>query len=163
MTHGFRDSPDGLRYEEHISWPMRLFVAVMGLAMFLIPVPFLQHGHWGLPWWQLLLLAVCITLPVLLGVFFLCLACGRCLRLHFDQRQRCLVRHGRLPLRPRAIPYADIEPPTVLERSSEDGPYYVLRLRVQGERAMHLSSFGLQTEAQVWCQRIADELQHRSS
>ncbi|QMV72402.1 hypothetical protein HS961_05900 [Comamonas piscis] len=161
MTHGFRESEDGLHYAEHISWPMRLFVAVIGLAMFLIPVPFLQHGHWGLPWWQLLLLAVCITLPVLLGTFFLCLAGGRCLRLHFDKRQRCLVRHGRLPLPPRAIPYADIEPPSVLERSSEDGPYYVLRLRVQGERAMHLSSFGLQTEAQVWCQRIADELQHR--
>ena len=159
MIHGFCESEDGLHYAEHISWPMRLFVAVIGLAMFLIPLPFLQHGHWGLPWWQLLLLAFCITLPVLLGMFFLCLACGRCLRLHFDQRQRCLVRHGRLPLPARAIRYADIEPPSLLERSSEDGPYYVLRLRVRGERAMHLSSFGLQTEAQVWRQRLANELQ----
>jgi hypothetical protein len=71
------------------------------------------------------------------------------------------VRHGRLPRPPRAIPYADIEPPSVLERSAEDGPYYVVRLRVRGERAMHLSSFGLQAEAQAWSQRIAHELQQR--
>lgn len=158
MTHGFRDTQDGLRYEEHISWPLRLFVAVIGLAMFLIPVPFVQHGHWGLPWWQLLLLALCILIPVLLGLLFLCLAGGRCLRLHFDNGPRCMVRHGRLPLPPGAVPYTQIEPPSVLERSAEDGPYYVVRLRVQGERAMHLGSFGLRADAQAWCQRISDQL-----
>lgn len=160
MTHGFRESEDGLRYAEHISWPMRLFTAVIGLAMFLIPVPFVQHGHWGLPWWQLLLLSACIALPVVLGLFFLCLACGRCLQLHFDNSRRQMVRRGRIPwpLHPTALPYAQIEPTSVLERSAEDGPYYVVRLRVQGERAMHLGSFGLQAEAQAWCLRIADQL-----
>ncbi|WP_312530993.1 hypothetical protein [Comamonas sp.] len=164
MTHGFRDAPDGLRYAESISGPMRLFAATIGLAMFLIPVPFVHHAHAGLRWWQWLLLAACVAVPALMGLFFLSLAGGRCLRLHFDNRQRCMLRHRRFPWprHPEAVPYAQIDPPSVLERSSEDGPHYVVRLAVRGERAMHLGSFGWQAEAQDWCQRIADHLQHSS-
>lgn len=97
MTHGFRDAPDGLRYAESISGPMRLFAATIGLAMFLIPVPFVHHAYGGLRWWQWLLLAACVAVPAMMGLFFLSLAGGRCLRLHFDNRQRCMLRHRRFP------------------------------------------------------------------
>ena len=42
MAHGFTESHDGHRYQEHISIPLRLFVGFIGLSMFIIPVPFLK-------------------------------------------------------------------------------------------------------------------------
>ncbi|WP_028605759.1 hypothetical protein [Ottowia thiooxydans] len=165
MSHGFIDSPEGLRYAEHISTPLRLFAGVIGLAMLLIPVPFLLHAHLGLPWWQLVLVALCVVFPGLVGLLFLTIALGRCLRLHFDTPRRRLTRNSRFPLMTRLafVAYSQVEPPTLQERSSEDGPYFVIRLGVRGERPMHLGSFERREEGEQWRGRIAGQLQGEDS
>jgi len=42
-----------------------------------------------------------------------------------------------------------------VERTSEDGPYHVLRLTVRGERPMHLGGFDRREDAERWRSRIA--------
>lgn len=157
MAHGFTESPDGLHYAEHITPALRLFVGLIGLAMFAIPVPFVLHAHPGLPGWQLALAAFCVVVPCLIGLLFLSIALGRCLRLHFDPSQQRLWRTSRWPLGQRhaGIDVARLQPSDVLERASEEGPTYVVRLAVRGERPMHLGGFDRREEAQHWCDRIA--------
>ena len=163
MANGFIETENGLHYEEHISVPLRIFVGVMGVGMFVIPIPFVQHTHWGLPVWQLLLVALCIVAPSLMGLLCLAIALGRCLRLRFDSQRRQMLRTSRWPLAARwaAIDYAKLVSPGILERSSEDGPFYVISLTVHGERPMHLGAFDGREEAERWRQRIAAQLHYR--
>ena len=164
MTHGFIESDDGgLRYEEKISVALRLFVDLIGAGMFIIPAPFLQHAHLGMSFWQWLLIAPCIVAPSLLGLLFLAIALCRTLRLCFDMDRRQMLRTSRWPLnaRWRAVDYALITRPRLLERSSEDGPFYVISLRVRGDRwPMHLSGFESREEAEQWRLRIAAQLRN---
>ncbi|MBH1963274.1 MAG: hypothetical protein I8H77_03000 [Comamonadaceae bacterium] len=161
MTHGFIESPQGLRYEEHISVPLRFFVGVLGLAMFLIPVPFVHHAHLGLPWWQLALAAFCVVLPCLVGGLFLMIALGRCLRLRFDSPGRRLTHTSRLPFKmgQTSIAYAHVESASLQERSSEDGPYFVIRLGLHGRRPMYLGSFDRREDGVQWRDRVTAQLQ----
>ncbi|WP_354442292.1 hypothetical protein [Ottowia thiooxydans] len=139
---------------------MRFFVGVIALAMFLIPVPFVLHTHLGLPWWQLGLAALCVVLPCLAGLLFLTIALGRCLRLHFDASGGRLLRTSRLPFKwhPACIAYAELEPPSLQERSSEDGPYFVIRLGVRGRWPMYLGSFDRREEGVHWLDRVTAQL-----
>jgi len=157
VTSGFSESPDGLRYAEHISVPMRLFVGVIGLSMFLIPVPFVIHASVQTPWPHLLLAAACVLAACALGVLFLVIAFGRVLSLQFDAAGRRVLRTSRWPLGSRnvSIGFDRFAPPDILERASEDGPNYVLRLAVQGERPMHLGGFDRKEDAERWRGRIA--------
>ena len=161
MAHGFTESPDGLRYAEHISIGMRLFVGVLGLSMFIIPVPFLMHVGWSTPWLHKLLVLVCVVVPCLMGGLFLALALCRTRRLQFDTRRRLLLRTSRWPLGRRdvSISYAQLTQPDIQQRESEEGPYYLVRLGVQGARPMQLGAFDTLAEAEHWCGRIAVQLQ----
>lgn len=161
MAHGFTESRDGLRYEEHISIPLRLFVGVIGLSMFIIPVPFLLHVGWSTPWLHKLLALVCVVVPCLMGGLFLALALCRTRRLQFDTRRRLLLRTSRWPLGRRQVPidYDQLSALAVEQRESEEGPYYLVRLGVQGARPMQLGAFDTQAEAELWRGRIAAQLQ----
>ena len=161
MAHGFTESPDGLRYGEHISIGMRLFVGVLGLSMFIIPVPFLMHVGWSTPWLHKLLVLVCVVVPCVMGGLFLTLALCRTRQLQFDTRRRLLLRTSRWPLgrRHTPIPYAQLTPPDIAQRESEEGPYYLVRLGVQGARPMQLGAFDTLAEAELWRGRIAAQLQ----
>lgn len=160
MSNAFIETSEGLRYEERISVPQRLFVGFIGVGMFVIPMPFLLHSHLGLPVWQLLLVALCIVAPSLMGLLCLAIALGRCLHLRFDAQQRIIWLGSRWPFGPRwrFISYTHITSPNVLKRPSEDGPFYVIQLKVSGSRAMQLGSFSSQDEAEQWKSRIAEEL-----
>lgn len=161
MSSGFSESPGGMRYAEHISVPMRLFAGVLGLCMFLIPVPFAVHANAQTPWQHGLLAVVSILAACSLGLLFLTLALGRVLTLEFDGLQRHLLRTSRWPLSRRKAPIAfdRLEPPSILERTSEDGPHYVLRLAVRGERPMHLGGFDRREDAERWRSRMETLLQ----
>jgi hypothetical protein len=158
---GFSESPQGLRYDEHISVPMRLFVGVIALGMFLIPMPFAMHASTQTPWLHLLLATACGLAGIAAGLLFLAIALGRVLTLQFDDAQRRVLRTSRWPLGARHAPIAfdRFAPPDVLERASEDGPHYVLRLAVHGERPMHLGGFDHREDAEHWRHRIALLLQ----
>ena len=88
MASGFVEGPEGLRYAEHISVAMRLFAGVLGLGMFLIPVPFVLHASLDTPWWHLLLAAACVLAGSAMGLLFMALglwlstAGGICRDLH---------------------------------------------------------------------------------
>ena len=153
---GFSEISAGLVYAEHMSLGMRLFGGCIGAAMFVIPVPFFMHAHSGLPWYQLLLAAVCVVLPSALGLFFLMLALCRPLRLQFDKPRRQVLVTSRWPLGPRDVPvdYRHITALGLLQRESEDGPYYVVRLALNGKRPMHLGSFGSREDAEQWVARL---------
>ncbi|KRB37507.1 MULTISPECIES: hypothetical protein [unclassified Acidovorax] len=157
MAHGFSESSNGVRYAEHISVPMRLFVGLLSAAMFLIPVPFVQHASTATPWPHLLLAAACVLAASAMGLLFMAIAMGRVLTLQFDAARRCMVRTSRWPLgaRSTSIAFDQIAPPDIQRRESEDGPYYVLRLAVQGERPLQLGGFDRREEAEHWCHRIA--------
>lgn len=165
MASGFSESPDGLRYAEHISAPMRLFVGIIGLCMFLIPVPFVMHASAQTPWPHLLLAAACVLAACAMGVLFLVIALARVLTLQFDAAGRRVLRTSRWPLGSRHAPigFDRFAPPDILERASEDGPNYVLSLAVHGERPMHLGGFEQREDAERWRRRIAALLEgHRS-
>lgn len=157
MASGFSESSAGLHYAEHISVPMRLFVGLIGLAMFLIPVPFVMHTTTQTPWPHLLLVAVCVVAACAMGALFLTIALGRVLTVHFDPATRQVRRTSRWPLVGRTvhIAFARIAPPEVVKRTSEDGPYHVLRLTVHGERPLHLGGFDRREDAERWRSRIA--------
>lgn len=160
MSNPFAESVDGLRYEERITLLQRILVGLVGAGMFVIPVPYVLHSHLGLPAWQLLLVAFCVVAPSLIGLLFIAIALGRSLHLRFDTRQRLIWRGSRWPFAARwkFISYSHVAPPRVLERPSEDGPFYVIELKLDGGRAMHLGSFSSQDEAEQWRNRIAVEL-----
>ena len=157
MASGFSESGDGLHYAEHISVPMRLFVGAIALGMFLIPVPFVMHATARTPWLHLLLAAACVVAACAMGALFLTIALGRVLTLHFDPAWRQVRRTSRWPLVGRTVHIAfdRFAPPEVVERTSEDGPYHVLRLTVHGERPMHLGGFDRREDAERWRSRIA--------
>lgn len=153
---GFSESADELLYAEHMPVGMRLFVGLIGVSMFVIPVPFVMHAHAGMPWYHLLLAAVCTVLPVLLGIFLLCVALCHPLRLQFD-KQRCqFLLTSRWPLAKRCVP-VDLEDITgihLLQRESEDGPYYVIGFAMNGKRPLHLGSFDGRKDAEYWLGRL---------
>ena len=157
MASGFSESGDGLHYAEHISVPMRLFVGAIALGMFLIPVPFVMHATARTPWLHLLLAAASVVAACALGALFLAIALGRVLTLHFDPARRQVRRTSRWPLVGRTVHIAfdRFAPPEVVERTSEDGPYHVLRLTVHGERPMHLGGFDRREDAERWRSCIA--------
>ena len=157
MASGFSESVDGLHYAEHISVPMRFFVGLIGLCMFMIPVPFVTHATAQTPWPHLVLAAACVLAACAMGALFMAIALGRVLTLHFDPARRQVHRTSRWPLvgRTAHIAFDRFAPPEVVERSSEDGPYYVLRLAVPGQRPMHLGGFERRDDAERWCSRIA--------
>lgn len=151
----------GLRYSERSTWPLRLFVGFMGMAMFCIPVPFVIHAHRGMPVLHLLLAAVCVVIPVLVGLLFLVGACSRPLQLHFDRARRQMLRTSHWPLGRRNVPigFDQVTLLDILQRESEDGPYYLVRLGLQGERPMHLGSFDHRVDAEYWRDRLRATLE----
>lgn len=156
---GFYDAADGLRYTESIGPFTRVFVAIMAVAMWCIPIPWLHHAHWGLPWWQLLLVLVVILACASMGLLFWCISLGRVMSLHWDATTRTMSKTSRLLWRPkRHIPYAQVGAPHPVKRDSEDGSYYVIGLPLHNERTLHLSSFNTLDEANAWCARISKEM-----
>lgn len=150
-----------MRYCESASWALRLFVGFMGLAMFFIPVPFVIHAHPGMPILQLLLVAVCVVVPVLVGLLFLAAALSRPRELRFDRARRQMLRTSHNPLGARevSVGFDQVVLLDVLPRESEDGTYYLVRLGLKGERPMHLGSFEQLEDAEYWRSRIEAALQ----
>ena len=113
------------------------------------------------PWLHKLLALVCVVVPCLMGGLCLALALCRTRRLQFDTQRRLLLRTSRWPLGRRdvSISYAQLTQPDIQQRESEEGPYYLVRLAVQGARPMQLGAFDTLAEAELWRGRIAAQLQ----
>ena len=162
LHSGYTETAEGhLCYSETSTWGLRLFVGFIGLAMFCIPVPFVIHAHRDMPVLHLLLAAICVVVPVLMGLFLLSAAFSRPLRLCFDTRRRQMLRTSHWPLGRRDVPigFDKVTLLDVLQRESEDGPYHLVRLGLQGERPMHLGSFDQRADAEYWRSRLQATLE----
>ena len=157
MAFAFTENAGVLEYRERRSPLVRAFIALMGLAMFVIPIPFVQHGRWTTPSFETLIPIAGVVLPVLVGAMCLGIALSRVTLLRFDAAHR-LMRHttqGPLGRHQAEIGYERIERIEVAMRETMDSPpYYRVVLTVAGLRPMELGSFAKRSEAEYWQHRI---------
>ncbi len=130
---------------------------VLGLGIaIIVPAPFIIHADWGTPSPGLLLAALCIVFPVIVGSFFVLLAFASSTELRLDPATGCATRMMRGPLlrRHETYPFSALQPPTLIMRDSEDGPFPVLRMRLPRWPAVEMSDFSGRSEAEEWQNRI---------
>ncbi len=158
MVYGLSESPAGLVYaEQPFSWPLRGFILLLGLGMFVIPVPYVLHASWRAPNLMTLLAVACIVLPSLLGGFFLWVGVAGALRVEVDRasrRLRCSTR-GPLGTRHWQIGFDRIERIEVVRREASDDPaFYLLVLHAAGHRPLQLGVYDTREDAEAWRQRL---------
>lgn len=144
--------------QRRLPLPLRLFILVLGLGVgIVIPIPFILHADWGTPSPTLLLAALCIMVPAVLGSFFVLLSFASSTELRLDPARGHAVRIMRGPIlkRHETYPLSALTPPTLIMRDSEDGPYPVLRLRLPKWPVVEMSDFSGRAEAETWQERIA--------
>ena len=157
----FSDEEGGLTYRERLSPRARLLVAAVGVAMFVIPVVFLQSPAWDASAINLLAVGAGVLLPVLAGIVFIAIAAVGVKQLRFDTAHRrvYLTTHGPLGRRQSQIEYRQIESIEVIRREGmEDPPYFLILLKVSGRRAMELGNFTNAAEAEHWQRRMQTEV-----
>lgn len=160
----FSDHEGELSYRERLSPWARIFVAVIGLAMFVIPLVFLQSPAWNASAINLLAVGAGVLLPVLAGILFIAIAAVGVKQLRFDSAHRLmhLTTHGPLGRRHDQIEYRQIESIEVLRREAmDDPPYFLILLKVSGRRVMELGNFAAIAEAEHWQRRIQMEMQDK--
>lgn len=142
----FTQTPDGLRYTEP-RWPRRLRLALVGFgaAFCLVPMPFLWHD------------AAAFALPAVaiaaFGLVVLGLGMGQPQQLHFDTRQRHIVR--RCGLRRETLAFDRVTAIDVQRHTSEDGPdWFQVAVHLHGRRPLRLGIFDTHVAAAQWQQRL---------
>ena len=157
----FSDDGGELIYRERLSPWARLWVAAIGVAMFVIPLIFLQDPAWNTGVLNLLALGAGVLLPVLAGIVFIAIALVGVKQLRFDSAHRRLhlTTHGPLGRRQARIDYPQVESIDVLRRDAmDDPPYFLIVLKASGRRAIELGSFATHAEAEYWQRRMQAEL-----
>ena len=157
----FSDDESGLTYRERLSPWSRLWVAAVGVAMFVIPVVFLQGTAREASAINLLAVGAGVLLPVLAGIAFIAIAAVSVKQLRFDAAHRTvhLTTHGPLGRRQSQIEYWQIESIEVLRREGmDDPPYFLILLKASGRRVMELGNFASAAEAGHWQRRMQAEL-----
>ncbi|CAH1648178.1 conserved hypothetical protein [Hyphomicrobiales bacterium] len=143
--------------ERQLPLPLRLFSLVLGLGVgIVIPIPFIIHADWGTPSPTLLLAALCIVFPAVLGSFFVLLSFASSTELRLDQTTGHAMRIMRGPFlrRHETYPFSALTAPTLIMRDSEDGQYPILRMRLPKWPAVEMSEFSGRAEAEKWQERI---------
>lgn len=152
----FTEAADGLRYREHLGAPLRCFVGVLAVAMWMIPVPFVVHLNASAPWPMWLVAGAAVLAASAMGTLFTAIALGRPLQLWFCPARGCLLRTSRWPWQARDVPIAfdRITLHEPLRKSSEDGDYFVLSVQVDTERPMQLGVWDALEQARHWHTRL---------
>lgn len=144
--------------QERLPLPLRLFILLLGLGIgIVVPLPFIIHADWGTPSPTLLLAALCIILPIVLGSFFVILAFASSTELRLDLATGFATRIMRGPFlrRHETYPLSMLTPPALIMRDSEEGAYPVLRMRLPKWPMLEMSDFSGRAEAETWQARIA--------
>lgn len=161
----FQEEHGEIVYRERLSPWVRVFVAMMALAMLVIPVAFAWSGSWNEWSIGMLLAIVAVVAPVLLSLVFLAIALASTRQLRFDTALRTVhfIAQGPLGRRQHQIRYGLVEAIDVRKRQGMDDPdYFVIGFRIAGRRAMELGSFATREEAERWQQRLRDEVGHEA-
>lgn len=145
--------------ERPLPWGLRLFIIVLAFGVGLgVPAPFVIHADWSKPSPVLILVLACIIFSAMVGAFFLLMGLASATELRFDPATRRVWRRLRGPVvnRQDSFAFADIPPPKVIMRPSEDGPFAVLRVTLPGWwRRLDMACFDSRAQADRWCNRIA--------
>ena len=139
---------------------LRLFSGFLGIGIgTVIPGAWISNVTAATPAPVLLLVALVTAVTVAFGVFLIVVSLVSATELRIDPRGGATrIRCGPL-LNDRAqIPRSAFSPPEVVMRDSEDGPFPILRLPVQGHRRMEFTCFDTRAEAEAWRDVIARAL-----
>jgi hypothetical protein len=136
---------------------LRLFALGIGLSVgVMVPLPFLIHADWATPSPMLLLAAACIAFPAVVGGFLVIVGLASASELRLDPATGRGERRLRGPILNRHDHFAlaDLPPPEVRIRASEEGDYPILRVRLPGRRFLDVAGFVDRAEAERWRARI---------
>lgn len=140
---------------------LRLFAAFLGIGIgTVIPLAWLANAQAQTRAPVLVLLAVVVLVSVVFGAFLIFLSLSSRTEMRIDPAQPMVLRIRRGPiLNDRTeIPRGCFGTPVVTMRDSEDGPFPVLTLPVQGRRRIQLAGFDSRAEAEAWRDLIARAL-----
>lgn len=158
----FTETPGGLLYRERLSPWVRVLALVIGVAMFLIPIPFVQHGHWREPSAGTLVAVAGVVFAVLAGVVFVAIALAGVRRIEFDLRQRRLLctTIGPLGVRRFEAGFDRIERIELVWHDGLDDPgFYEMAMHLAGRRRpLALGVYDTRDEAETWQRRVLAEV-----
>lgn len=143
--------------EGRMPWPLRLFALVLALGCGgMIPAVFLFHLRWDTPPVAMLLVFGCVAFALYVGGMMLLVALVRPMVLVLDPATGEVTRARRGDLRDVTDRFrlADLPPPQVVMRDSEEGIYPVLRLALPRGRAFEVADLRDRAEAEQWRDRI---------
>ena len=137
-------TPEGIVYEEHLSIWVRLFVGVIGLGMFFIPVPYIIHNDWTTFSFITLVAIAAIIAPVIFGYAVMYVALSGVRRMVFQNTPRVARQSMRWPFYTKTsnIAATRFRSVDLHMRDSEDGPYPILRITIDGMRPVVMANFG---------------------
>jgi hypothetical protein len=147
---------EGIVYREHMPHWVRVFCGVIGLSMFLIPIPYVMHNDWHTFSFATIVAIAAIIFPVLVGGMIVFVSVSGVRQLVFQNAQRMAVQTMRWPfISKRSEIAADrFRSVEVAMRDSEDGPYPVLKLFIHGSRPLTLVGFETRADAYLWKELI---------
>lgn len=147
--------------EAQLPMALRLFTIFLGLGIAIgIPCAWTGNASLSDPPPILLLLAMVTLVSVGFGGFFVFLGLVSASELRIDPALPHVARIRRGPVLndTRLIPRAAFGPPVVWMKDSEDGPFPILRLPLQGCRRIEMACFDSRAEAESWRDLIAGAL-----
>lgn len=140
--------------EQQLPLLLRLFTLVLGLALAtMIPIPFIIHADWTTPSLVLLVAALCIVAPILLGSFFVLISLVSATELRLDPTTGWADRTLRGPIinKKDRFRLSEMSPPEAFMRDTDDDPIAILRLRLPGRRwKIDMPGFSSLADAQRW-------------
>ncbi|MFC4254157.1 hypothetical protein GRI97_01890 [Altererythrobacter xixiisoli] len=141
---------------------LRIFAVFLGLGIAtVIPAPFIIHADWSQWSPTLLVVVLCIAVPPVIGCVFILIGLSSATELRIDAERREITRIMRGPVYRRrdCYPFAGMQPPELIMRDSEDGPYPILRWRLPQWPVAEMCDFAHREEAEYWQGRIGQMLQ----
>lgn len=139
---------------------LRLFSGFLGIGIgTVIPAAWISNVTAATPAPVLLLVALVTAVSVASGVFLIGVGLVSVTELRIDPLGAATrIRRGPLLNDSVPIPRSAFGPPEVVMHDSEDGPFPILRLPVQGHPRMEFTCFDTRAEAEAWRDVIARAL-----
>ncbi len=140
---------------------LRFFAAFLGIGIgTMIPLAWLVNVSDQTSAPVLVLVAAVVLASVAFGVFLIFVSLASATELRIDPAQASVLstRRGPLVNDRLEIPRKNFGPPAVVMHDSEDGPFPILTLPVQGRRRLQLMDFDSRAEAEAWRDLIAKAL-----
>lgn len=145
MAFSFTDTGGVLVYTEKVSPALRLFIAGIGLAMLLVPLPFVRHADWSSVSASAALAVLVSLLALVFAAALLVLAAGEARELRFEREERRIVHVRQRPFggrRETVHAFADVLAVQVHEERPPDStPNFSLQLRLARGEPIELGAY----------------------